>query len=264
MNGFLRKIAENLKVEIQRVGEIIGADYRKKIIHPVKSAAVRIVESDHKVITEKDFPFPGRMQTFANPLTKEAAEKIAEKEKFAKWHADGANRMVDRLNALKREPTQRDWEKEYKKLADERSAMKARTASDAGIPLETPITDKDPNHDWFGNNATSEKTQWDPQKRQYVGGQPTPHNITYTEAAERIFSRFETEGIPGDELQNVVHLLDGTIVNGNRAVRGESLKRAAENLREWNAARGNDVSEWPIPTSGEAMTITGTAADRQG
>ncbi|MFQ6395237.1 hypothetical protein ACLMAJ_17435 [Nocardia sp. KC 131] len=210
-------------------------------------------------IKETDFPFPGRLETFARPFTEEASVKVAKLQEFTKWQADAANTMASRLRALGREPTPEDWEAEYWHLTEERSK---RSGLFSTADLETRITDNYPNLTWFGNEFTRKHT-WNRIDEEWVRGEATRRNITYMEAAERALARFPAEGVTGDKLQTVVHLTDGTDVNGNLTLRGESAEQHFEYLRQWSAANGRDVSQWPVPTSEEAMTITATEADRQ-
>lgn len=258
----LRQIADTLEVEVRKVVEIIRADYEGKIIRPLNEGTNRIVATD--------FPFPGRLISWTTgvgprPFAGENLERIAELRKFAEWQADTANRMTGRLNALDREPTAEDWRTEYRRLMKERSEYNVDSPSTSLSKYmpEDPITDKDPNYDWYGNAAVRHNTEWDEENMRWFGGQPSFHGIIYDETAERILKRFRIEGAVGDELQNIVRLSDGTEVNGNRLLKDESAKQAAVFMKERAADHGVDVSQWPIPTDKEAMTITGTEGDRQ-
>ncbi|WP_280336613.1 hypothetical protein [Nocardia wallacei] len=261
-NEILRHIADTLGLEFRKVSEIIRADYRGGIVHPLREGVDRIVEAD--------FTFPGRLISWVTgvgprPFAGENLNRIAKLRTFAEWQAGTANRMTARLGSLDREPTAEDWKSEYWRLVEERAEYNVRGPSPASadLPQSATITDDDPNWDWFGNDVCRHNAEWDDKNKRWVGGQPSLHSLIYDKTAERILKRFRTDGTAGDELQNIVHLSDGTKVNGNRLVKGERAKQAAVYLKEWNAHRGFDVSKWAIPTDKEAMTVTGSEADRQ-
>ncbi|EME62495.1 hypothetical protein, partial [Amycolatopsis decaplanina] len=77
----------------------------------------------------------------------------------------------------------------------------------------------------------------------------------------RALARFETGAPHGAVLQNVVELADGTLVLGNRLLRGHAAEAAAGELAARIAARGGDASQ--VETGGTPLyTATATAADR--
>ncbi|MEV0109864.1 hypothetical protein AB0H42_26480 [Nocardia sp. NPDC050799] len=212
-------------------------------------------------VSEKDFPLPGRVQDFASPFTEEAAAKVAERQKFSRWQADAANIMVGNLRALGRRPTPNDWSAEYWRLVEERS--KRSPLFPDNDRLKKPITDDEPNRDWFGLNIPPEGGVREPLTGQWVGGQPTPLGRAYAEAGERALARFETEGVTGNDFQNTVRLSDGSFVDGNRIARKERLEQISREMAERYAARGFDISAWQYSSRpGDVITSTATETDR--
>ncbi|MET8795423.1 hypothetical protein ABZV91_03020 [Nocardia sp. NPDC004568] len=275
------QIAEALKTDLRRVVAILEADYRGGIVRPAEVMVNRVVDLDHRNagslnrtdipadqrlrsngVKESDFPLPARVLRFAVPFTKQAAAEVAELRTFARWQAAAANAMIARLRALGREPTPEDWLAEYRRLMDERDTKKRL---DPDSLFDTPITDDYPNIDQFGPVVAGEGSVWDFEKRQYVGGYPTPASENYREIGELAVARFRIAGIPGDELQNRVRLSGETEVNGNRILRGESAEQAIRDHIERGAARGFDVSNWrwSAVTPETPVTFTATEADRR-
>ncbi|WP_157120294.1 hypothetical protein [Nocardia fusca] len=258
----LRQIADTLGIEAQKVCEIITADYRGEIVHPLRKGCNLIVGTD--------FPFPGRLISWTTgvgprPFAEENLERIAELRKFAEWQADTANGTVGRLTALDRNPTAEDWATEYFRVQKSRIEYNVESASTVlnRYLSEDLITDEDPNYDWFGNNILRHNAEWDGKNKGWLGGEPSLRSIIYDKTAERVLKRFRTEEVAGDELQNMVRLSDGTEVPGNRLLKDESAKRAAVAMKERAADHGVDVSKWEIPTDKEAITITATADARR-
>ncbi|MFC7612443.1 RRQRL motif-containing zinc-binding protein [Actinokineospora soli] len=87
--------------------------------------------------------------------------------------------------------------------------------------FRTPITDDSPNLDRIGRiGRFRDDSVWNPLTRTYVGGTDTPASriaAAYGRAAE---ARFAVECPSGDVLVNTVTLPDGTVVTGNRLIRG--------------------------------------------
>jgi len=137
----------------------------------------------------------------------------------------------------------------------------------AGIPLDherylTPITDHTANYDRIGYvGRVRDGARWDPATRTYRGGTATPAFHTLMEASRRALARFETDAPHGAVLQNVVELPDGTLVLGNRLLRGHAADDAAKELAGRVLARGGDTTR--METGGTPLyTATAFAADR--
>ncbi|WP_280334806.1 hypothetical protein, partial [Nocardia wallacei] len=205
-------------------------------------------------IKATDFPFPGRVQNFAERADVETSKKKAELREFARWQADAANAMVGRLRALDRPPAPKDWETEYWRLMKERATQKALLPNSR---YDTPISDEEPNIDWIGPNIRRDGGVWDPDKKRWVGGLPTPLTQTYARIAALAMLRFRQEGVTVNELQNTVRLSDRTEVNGNRITRNEA---AAQVIL---AGEVGTRPKWKLPKSDEVVVVTATEADRQ-
>ncbi|WP_280442752.1 hypothetical protein [Nocardia brasiliensis] len=219
-------------------------------------------------IKTEDFPFPGRADTFARPLSKSDAAELAERKRFAEWQASAANAGVGRMVALGRQPTASEWRAEYEALIAERAKQGfTRFGHDHTIGKErftTPITDESPNRDQIGNiGRLRAGSAWSEEAQAWVGGQPTPASRTFEEAGRRARVRFADEGILGDVLQNRVRLTNGQEVDGNRIVTGGTAEQIAQELKAYVAARGVDVSTFETKSSDLSFTITATAADRE-
>ncbi|MGW5703791.1 hypothetical protein [Amycolatopsis japonica] len=135
----------------------------------------------------------------------------------------------------------------------------------AGIPLDhtryrTPITDDTTNYDRIGYvGRVRDGAQWDSEFRLYRGGTATPAFHTLVEAGRRALERFETDAPHGAVLQNFVELPDGTLVLGNRLLRGQAAEDVARQLEDRLAARGSARVE----TGGVLLyTATASEADR--
>ncbi|MGW5385615.1 hypothetical protein [Nocardia sp. NPDC003963] len=226
---------------------------------PIRAGAQRIERAGSGRVEAADFPFPSRLINEPMPLPREVSEKVDGLRGFAEWQAGAANAMVNNLRALERKPEARDWENEYWNLLKSRSGKPALfSTSDLG----TPITDDYPNLTWLGPEFKKDVLLFDRSRNEFIRGRASPHNMTFEQAARRALARFEAEGVTGDELHTVVRLTDGTEVKGNLIKRGEAARQHFEYLRQWSAAKGRDVSEWPEPTAEEAMTLTASEADR--
>ncbi|MBE1580462.1 hypothetical protein ACFORH_43145 [Amycolatopsis roodepoortensis] len=141
----------------------------------------------------------------------------------------------------------------------------------AGIPLNharyrTPITDSTTNYDRIGYvGRVRDGAHWDPAFRIYRGGAATPAFHTLMEAGRRALARYDAEAPHGAVLQNFVELPDGTLVLGNRLLRGYAADDAAKELTARIAARGDTgrIDTGRIETGGTPIyTATATAADR--
>lgn len=137
----------------------------------------------------------------------------------------------------------------------------------AGIPLDheryqTPITDDTTNYDRIGYvGRVRDGASWDSATRTYRGGTSTPAFRTLMDAGRRAIDRFDEEAPRSAVLQNRVELPDGTLVLGNRLLRGHAAEKAAAELTGRIAARGGDSSQ--IETGGTLLyTATASAADR--
>ncbi|MET8798036.1 GNAT family N-acetyltransferase [Nocardia sp. NPDC004568] len=214
------------------------------------------------IVEVTDFPFPARAQVWAWPLTKEAAEIVAKLRRFAEWQARAANSVVVRLRALGRAPTPEDWLAEYRTLMDERAE---EPVLHPGSRLNDPVTDEDFHIDVFGDNEPGDGAVWDPRTRQRIGGLPTPASEIYEETGARTRARFQAEGITGEELQNEILLSDsdGTVVDGNRILRGVLAEHAVTDQKRRNLARGLDVSKRPILTPERVVVVPAKKADRE-
>ncbi|MFI2233525.1 hypothetical protein [Nocardia testacea] len=256
LNEVLQKLANALgELMVQRLGPGLAKSHRL----PIRDGAQRIEHAGNGRVEPTDFPFPGRLINDPMPLPKEASDKVDRLRDFAGWQADAANAMVGRLRGLGREPTAADWREEYWNLLRSRSGKPALFATS---DLGTRITDDYPNLTWLGPEFKKDVLLFDRSGQVYIRGRASPHNMTFVQAAQRALARFEAEGVTGDELYTIVRLTDGTEVKGNLTKRGEAARRHFEYLRQWSAAKGRDVSDWPEPTAEEAMTLTASEADR--
>ncbi|QXV63587.1 hypothetical protein CVV72_41245 (plasmid) [Amycolatopsis sp. TNS106] len=136
-----------------------------------------------------------------------------------------------------------------------------------GIPLDharyrTLITDHTTNYDRIGYvGRVRHGAYWDPAFRLNRGGAATPAFHTLVEAGRRALARFEADAPYGAVLQNFVELVDGTLVLGNRLLRGHAADDAATELAARIAARGGDATR--IETGGALLYIaTASEADR--
>lgn len=227
---------------------------------PIRDGARLIERAGNGRVEATDFPFPSRLINDPMPLPREASEKVDKLRNFAEWQADAANAMVGRLRALGREPAAADWEQEYWNLLRSRSGKPTLFATS---DLGTRITDDYPNLTWLGPEFKKDVLLLDRSGQVYMRGRASPHNMTFVQAAQRALARFDAEGVAGDELHTIVRLTDGTEVKGNLTKRGEAARQHFEYLRQWSAANGRDVSDWPEPTTEEAMTLTASEADRR-
>lgn len=129
--------------------------------------------------------------------------------------------------------------------------------------FRAPITDETPNLDRLGYVGRARVgSVWDPATRTYIGGAPTPAYETLRAHGQAAIERMAREiGPRHDALQNLVHLADGSIVLGNRLLRGVAARDAAAELAARIAARGADATR--IETGGHAVyTATATSHAR--
>jgi hypothetical protein len=256
----LHEVMQRLAAALSEVlSRRLSPGLQKSYRVPIRDGAEWIERAGSGRVEATDFPFPSRLINEPMPLTREASEKVDKLREFAEWQANAANAMVTRLRALGREPTAEDWEEEYWNLLRSRAGKPTLfSTSDLG----TRITDDYPNLTWLGPEFKKDILLFDRVRNEYIRGRASPHNMTFVQAAQRALARFDAEGVTGDELHTVVRLTDGTEVKGNLIKRREAAAEHFEYLRQWSIAQGRDVSEWPVPTAEEAMTLTASEADR--
>ncbi len=219
-------------------------------------------------ITKDDFPFPGRADTFARPLSESDRAELEGRKEFAGWHATAANAGVARLRALGPRPTAAQWRAEYGTLIDQRAeqgvAQFGQDHTTGKERFQIPITDESPNRDQIGSTGRLRAgSVWSDEAQAWVGGEPTPASRTFEEAGQRAKERFAAEEVTGDVLQNRVRLSDGSEVDGNQIVTGEAAEQIALELKAQVAARGIDVSTFETKGEDLSFTITAKAADRE-
>jgi hypothetical protein len=219
------------------------------------------------LIGPESFPMPDRADTFARPLSDADQTTLASRREFGVRQAEAANDVLAALQTLEQPLTANDWNEVYETLTRWRSSLDAarlgQGVAQGRDRITTPITDESPNRDRVGNlGRLRAGATWSDEAQAWVGGLETPASRIVAEAGARAATRFDAEGITGDELQNTVHLPDGTVMRGNRIVRGEAAHQIALELKRGVAARGHDVGQFE--TGGEDMmfTITADAADR--
>ncbi|WP_406280605.1 hypothetical protein OH799_14730 [Nocardia sp. NBC_00881] len=207
------------------------------------------------MVEEADFPFPRRLETWA-PNTEEAVQKGAELREFARWMANKANTIVNRLRHSGRKPTPEDWEAEYWDLIEERSKVRGYKPN---ARLKLRLTDAEyPNVNRFSSNAERDGSVLDPRIGRWVGGLPTPFSELWAETCERALARFDTGGVTGEELQNKIRLSDGTVINGNRILKG----KAAEEILHFVWEAKTSPNGWEF-APGDVITVSGTEANRR-
>jgi hypothetical protein len=217
-------------------------------------------------IMPDSFPLPDRADTFARPLSDVDQIALAQRREFANRQAEAANGVLAAIQDRETPPSEDDWGAIYESLTLWRSRLDAGRLGQGIVQgkdrITTLITDGSPNRDRIGDPGRLRAgAAWSSDAQAWVGGEPTPASRAVAEAGKRAIARFEVEDNHGDELQNIIQLSDGSVLNGNRIVRGGLARRIALELRNGVAARGHDVSRFE--TGGDLLfTVTADEADR--
>ncbi|MFC9433714.1 hypothetical protein [Nocardia sp. NPDC057030] len=85
----------------------------------------------------------------------------------------------------------------------------------------------------------------------------------YVETAQRTLARLRTEGVTGNDYQNIVRLSDGTTAYGNRLVTNGIARQIVGAEKERAAAAGADISRWAVPGPESVVAVAATEADRE-
>ncbi len=218
-------------------------------------------------IGPESFPLPDRADTFVRPLNDADQMELDERLGFATLQSEAANGALTVLNTCAT-PTAETWASLYASLTQWRSGL-AVARFERGVVhsrdrITLPITDASPNCDRIGRfGRLLAGSVWSDEAQAYVDGIPTPASRIMEAAGERARERFIAEDIPGDELQNMVRLPDGSVVCGNRIVKGHAARAVALELKRRVEARGHDVSQFETGVDDIMFTITANEAGRR-
>lgn len=131
-------------------------------------------------------------------------------------------------------------------------ALDAPRRLGVGLPLDAErfrlsLRDGGPNSDRLGYlGRLRAGATWDATTKTFAGGDPTPASEimqTYGQAAR---DRMDCEAPDEDVLLNIIRLIPGRLIAGNRLVRGAVARKIADGLVARVAARGGDTSTMEI------------------
>lgn len=223
-------------------------------------------ENSPPVITPESFPTPALAICTTDPAQRQKVTGFAAEQANAAaaiaarlhkcWPATGAARRAALRAAL--DEAER-WRYDLAvRVGDARSGIDSTSAPER---FRVQIGDGS-NYDRIGTvGRLRECPTWNADRRQFLGGRPTPASDVLAEYGEAATARFARQAPDADELHNMVRLPDGQQLPGVRLLRGAAAERAAAELVARIAARGVDASQ--IETGGELLyTVTASAQAR--